>query len=289
MKKKILLLLLCVTTLLMSGCGDKFAKEKEAIAKAEKAAMATQLPVVEKPDFSKLPKPTPQERQNIWKKYSEDLSKFVAAEEKILAEMQKSDVQIAEMEKKAESDSDKKGLQEFKDKVKKDRVEFVRKISKGRLEGDTFIVGVGSTWQEVEMVYGKPKNEQKKYVGTKAYEYDGIVFEDHIGGGVPPKEVIMKWKSKGVQSVCLTGGNITSDAGIKIGMPRDEVIKVLKSKYVKKRDYQQDELFTGKGFDPATKNISDVIVAFSMQETLPYNMFIDYEDGKLTRYMVAPY
>ena len=48
MKKKILLLLLCVTTLLMSGCGDKFAKEKEAIAKAEKAAMATQLPVVEK-------------------------------------------------------------------------------------------------------------------------------------------------------------------------------------------------------------------------------------------------
>ena len=99
----------------------------------------------------------------------------------------------------------------------------------------------------------------------------------------------MKWKSKGVQSVFLTGRNITSDAGVKIGMPRDEVIKVLKSKYVKKRDYQQDELFTGKGFDPATKNISDVIVAFSMQETLPYNMFIDYEDGKLTRYMVAPY
>ena len=186
MKKKILLLLLCVTTLLMSGCGDKFAKEKEAIAKAEKAAMAMQLPVVERPDFSKLPKPTPQERQNIWKKYSEDLSKFVAAEEKILAEMQKSDVQIAEMEKKAESDSDKKGLQEFKDKVRKDRIEFVKKISKGRLEGDTFIVGVGSTWQEVEMVYGKPVNVQKPNRGFREYKYDGIEFEDHIGGGAYP-------------------------------------------------------------------------------------------------------
>ena len=41
--------------------------------------------------------------------------------------------------------------------------------------------------------------------------------------------------------------------------------------------------------DCKQENISDVIVAFSMQETLPYNMFIDYEDGKLTRYMVAPY
>ena len=126
-------------------------------------------------------------------------------------------------------------------------------------------------------------------MGSKAYEYDGIVFEDHIGGGVPPKEVIMKWKSKGVQSVFLTGRNITSDAGVKIGMPRDEVIKVLKSKYVKKFDRQKDELFTGSGFDPATKNISDVIVAFSMQETLPYNMFIDYKDGKLSRYIIAPH
>ena len=48
-------------------------------------------------------------------------------------------------------------------------------------------------------------------------------------------------------------------------------------------------MFTGKGFDPAAKNISKFIVSFSMQETLPYNMFIDYEDGKLTRYTVAPH
>ena len=44
--KKIILLLLCMAALIMSGCGDKFAKEKEEITKREKAAMAMQLPVM---------------------------------------------------------------------------------------------------------------------------------------------------------------------------------------------------------------------------------------------------
>lgn len=59
--KKILLLLLCMTTLIMAGCGDKFAKEKEAITKAEKDAMAMQLPVMTKPDDWKQPRPSQQE------------------------------------------------------------------------------------------------------------------------------------------------------------------------------------------------------------------------------------
>ena len=146
--KKILMLFLCVATLLVAGC-DKFAKEKDAITKAEKIAMATELPPLVKPDFTKQPRPSRQEIENAWKKYREDLDKFVEAEEKILDEMRKSDVRIAEMEKKAENDSEKKNLQEFKEKVLKERIEFVKKVSKGRLYGDTFIVGVGSTWQEV--------------------------------------------------------------------------------------------------------------------------------------------
>ena len=59
--EKLLLLLLCMAMLVMSGCGDKFAKEKEAVTKAEKAAMAMQLPVVVKPDNWKQPRPTKQE------------------------------------------------------------------------------------------------------------------------------------------------------------------------------------------------------------------------------------
>ena len=60
--KKVILLLLCMAALLMSGCGDKFAKEKEAITKAEKAAMAIQLPVLVKPDEWKQPRPTKEEK-----------------------------------------------------------------------------------------------------------------------------------------------------------------------------------------------------------------------------------
>ena len=287
--KKILLMLLCLSALLLSGC-DKFAKEKEEVARTEKAAMAMELPTLVRPDFSKQARPDRKTVENSWKKYQEDLDKFIEVEEKILAEMRKTDARIAEMEARASNDSEKKDLREFKDNVQKARKEFVKKISKGRLYGDTFIVGVGSTWQEVEMVYGKPVNVQKPNRGFREYKYDGIEFEDHIGGGAypPGSEKLKKWRSKSVESVFLTGTGITSDAGVKIGMTHDEVFKILKSKYVKKSDYQKEEMHAGKGYDHAAKKTFDVIVSYSMQETSPFNMFVDFTDNKLTRYVVAP-
>lgn len=285
--KKILVMLLCLATFIMAGCGDKYAKEKEAITKAEKAAMAMELPVVKRPDFSKMPKPTNEERKKLWKQYREDFSKLVAVEEKMLEEMRKSDAQIAELEKKAESDSDKKNLKEFKDKLRKDRIEFVKKVSKGRLYGDTFIVGVGSTWQEVEMVYGKPLNEQKKHSGVKLYKYDGIEFEDHIGGGVPPREKIMKWKSRDVQSVDVVGSNITSDAGVKIGMTRDEVFKMLKSKYIKKRDYQDNVLKDTYTTQNGIVVDTNMILQYSSKETLPCHIWFNLKEGKINKYVVS--
>ena len=92
----VILFLLGMAMLLMSG-GDKFAKEKEAISKAEKAVMSMQLPVVVKPDNWKEPRPTKQEGEQ----YKEGLDKLIAAETKILAEMQKSDSQISQMLSKA--------------------------------------------------------------------------------------------------------------------------------------------------------------------------------------------
>ena len=47
---------------------------------------------------------------------------------------------------------EKKDLKAFKDKMQQERMAFVRKVSKGRLRGDTFIVGVGSTWQESSLI-----------------------------------------------------------------------------------------------------------------------------------------
>lgn len=44
--KKLLVLAVLLIAVIASGCGDKFAKEKEAITKAEQAAMAMKLPEV---------------------------------------------------------------------------------------------------------------------------------------------------------------------------------------------------------------------------------------------------
>ena len=279
--KKLLLLLLCLAALIVSGCGDKFAKEKEAISKAEKAAMAIQLPVLAKPDDWKQPRPTKQE----YAQYQAGLDKLIAAEKKILAEMYKSDAQISALLKKAADESEKKDLLAFKDKVRQERINFVKKISKGRLSGDTFIVGIGSTWQEVEMVYGKPADTGKVFLGSKEYNYKGMQFEDHIGGGVPPLEVRKKWVSRSVQSVSVTDSRITSDAGIRIGMTRDEVNKILKSKYVNKTNNPgRNEL----KIDRFNKNDeTDSISRFAMKDTAPYNMFLEYKKGKLVRYSVA--
>ena len=101
--KKLLILLLCIAALVVSGCGDKFAKEKEAVSKAEKAAMSMQLPVVIKPDNWKQSRPTKQEGE----RYQAGLNKLITAEKKILAEMQKSDAQISQMLRKASDESEK--------------------------------------------------------------------------------------------------------------------------------------------------------------------------------------
>ena len=282
MMKKLLLLLLCMATLIVSGCGDKFAKEKEAVTKAEKAAMSMQLPVVVKPDNWKQPRPAKQEGEQ----YKADLDKLIAAETKILAEMQKSDAQISQMLSKASDEQEKKDVLAFRDKVRQDRINFVKNVSQGRLSGDTFIAGVGSTWPEVEMVYGKPVSTGKEFIGSKEYDYNGIKFEDWIGGGVPPLEVRKEWVSRTVGCVTVTDENITSDAGIRLGMTYDEVYNILKSKYVNKtynpkRDTMRFDKF-GKG------DVINVTVQFAMKETWPYLMFLDFKKGKLVRYAVAP-
>ena len=127
MKKLVFLFLL--VSLILSGCGDKFAKEKEEILKAEQSAMAMQLPQLVKPDYTKNPPPTRQEYEKYW----QDFKKLVETETAILDKMRKSDAKIVEIEGKA-TESEKKDLQMFKDKVRKARVDFVKKISKGRME-----------------------------------------------------------------------------------------------------------------------------------------------------------
>lgn len=147
------------------------------------------------------------------------------------------------------------------------------------------IIGFGSTWQEVEMAYGKPLKTGKDGTGFKEYFYDGIIFRDWIGKGAPPPEIIKKWISAEVQAVVVTG-NITSDAGAKIGMTKDELHKTLKSKYARKSKYPKDDLFESRG---QSIDIFEVIIGFSMQETLPHNLFCTFKDDKLIQYSVSPH
>ncbi len=285
--KKLLLLLLCLMTVVASGCGDKFSKEKEAMEKAEKAALAVEVPVVVKPEYSKYPKTFQEE----FKKYMDNLKRLIDVEEKVVAETRKSDAQIDELLKKAENDSEKKSLQEFRDKLHKERLVFVKKVSKGRLYGDTFIVGVGSTWQEVEMVYGRPKGNSREHGGFREYIYDGIVFRDWIDGGayMPNDPRLINWRSTEVQAVNVKGKGFTSDAGVKMGMSRDEVLKVLRAKYVKKSQNQKQELDLSKGEAPNSTDYFDTVTWYSMQDTAPYHIYLGYKNGKLANYAVAPH
>ena len=280
--KKFLLLLLCVTILFMSGCGDKFAKEKEAISNAEKTAMSMQLPVLVKPDDWKQPRPPRQE----YMQYQAGLDKLIAAEKKILAEMRKSDAQITALLNKAGNESEKKDLLGFRDKIHQDRINFVTKISRNRLSGDPFIVGVGSTWEEVEMVYGKPLGAGKPFIGAKEYDYKGLSFKDWIGGGVPPLEVRKKWVSRTVLYASATDKKIVSDAGIRVGMTRDEVYKILKPKYVNKTYNAKRNVMQ---VDRSKKEDgTDIVVQFAMKETGPNLMFLEFKKGRLVRYTAGP-
>ena len=266
--KKLLILAILLISVIASGCGDKFAKEKEAITKAEQAAMAMKLPEVVVP--RSIEKPTRED----WEKYQKNFKELIETETKMLAEMKKSDAKIAEMEKTA-SESEKKDLKAFKDKIQKARIEFVRKVSKGRLSGDTFVVGVGSTWQEIEMVYGTPKSKKSDY----DYDYGGLTFSDWYSKGVPPKGY--KFVSDGPQALTVTSDKYVSDAGVKIGMTKDEFYKTLRSKYVKKNKYiKEDTMRTEKDF---------IVYSFAMQDTMPYNLFPEFKDGKLVRYSVSPH
>ena len=194
--------------------------------------------------------------------------------------MRKNDAKIAELERTA-SETEKADLKAFKVRIHQARIAYVRRISMGKLRGDTFVVGVGSTWQEIEMALGEPVTKRSEY----NYDYGGLTFKDwHSKGALPAG---YKFVSKGPQAVEVTSERFVSDAGVRIGMSCDEVLRILQSKYVKKENYQKDTLHTGK--TSGAGGTGDFIAVFSMQGTLPHNIFCDFRNDRLVRYMVSPH
>lgn len=281
MLKKIIFVFMCIASIVLSGCGDRFAKEKEEILKIEKVAMSMDVPILENPFVNYHPSGYSPEFNKKLDEYYKGMKKLKEVETKVLEKMRESDTKITEMERKAD-DSEKKDLKAFKDKVRAARIEFVKKISKRRLNADPVIVGIGSTWQEVEMVYGKPNPKSS----DNDWYYDGLYLWSFVGRGAPKDA--HKFKSDGPMVLELSGDKFKANSGIKIGMPREEVRRILKEKFVPK-----DEYTTKKGFMLSEGSDSrgeiDHITWYAMEDTAPELITLCiYKDGKLVKYGQYP-
>ena len=257
-----------------SSKGGDVISQLEEILKNEQAAMSVPIPDLRKPmpDYNKKIYPTRQEYQQ----YSDNFNRLIEIEEHILAETRNSDAKLAELEFTA-GNSKKKELNDYKQKILQNRIAFVKKVSKGRLMGDPLIVGAGSTWQEIEMVYGTPT--LIKTGGTWGYAYDGLTFKDiYTKGGLPPQGT--KWWGTQAKEVELTNPKFTSDAGIKIGMTRAEVQTILRANYVHK-----SKVSKGLVFEKIANIDRDSVFHYSMQNTeFIFGMVCDYRNGRLIRY-----
>ena len=97
-------------------------------------------------------------------------------------------------------------------------------------------------------------------------------------------EARKRWKSRNVEVVTVTRNNITSDAGVKLGMTLEDVQKVLKEKYVKKSKYPKSGFEFSKIIDPRSKNEKYDVMHYSMKDTEPVFVAIfEFENGKLIK------
>lgn len=185
--------------------GTDYIHAAENIKKSEAALLQPQIPV--------------------------DLPTLIALEKKILAGIEDNDIRLEELRRLAKKDniSDDE-VASFISSIKKARIDWVRRASAGRLLYVTDTVqgvGEGSTWEEIQIVFGKPKVVDR-HPGGIEYKYDGLVFCAWMGGGknVDPNT----WKSDRAIYFNITGPNYTSDKGIKLGMTNNEITALL-SKY----------------------------------------------------------
>ena len=142
-------------------------------------------------------------------------------EKKVWAKVEANNARMEKLRDAArkENISDKE-VDAFIDEVREGRIAWVKKASAKRSirETDTVMgLSSGSTWEEIQIVLGKPEILKKEPGGIE-YVYDGLSFRAWIGGGKNADPVT--WKSYVTMSFHMTGTNYTSDKGVKIGMSR---------------------------------------------------------------------
>ena len=193
------------TSVVFNTKGTDYILTAESIKKSEDALLQQQIP--------------------------DDLTDLINLEKRILTGIEANNIRLEELRELSKKDniSDDE-VASFISNIQKKRVEWVRKASAERMLHATDTVqgvGQGSTWEEIQIVFGKPKAIDKR-PGGMVYDYGGLIFMAGFYGGKngDPKT----WKPDVAMLFEFTSPNYTSDKGVKIGMTNDAITGML-SKY----------------------------------------------------------
>ncbi len=249
-------ILVLVTALLATGCGEeeKFNKEKAAILEDMKLVRQIKVPQDIKGDALDLA------IRESGKRHKEALQ---AVDDKLKA--------LGEKYGKA----DKKFAAEAEDlrkTLKQDHIEWMKAAVAPKIKGDSVMgVGIGCRWEEIEEILGEPI-EIKQTAGFKEFKYPGLVFNeikdyDETDGKDRPALY-------GPDAYYMTGTGYKTGCGIQIGMTKEQVIEKYRGKFSMMDDHT-DPKFILMRYDPTPDHLH------------AYNQFMQLTDGKLTRLIVA--
>ena len=216
--------MVCTLGILLTGCGSKYKTATDEIINSEKKLFEQKVTNVKY--FGWIKNESKEAYNTRKEQYKKEMAALKAEEMKILATIESHNAKFDEIKVLAKEEKiSENDVNLFINSVKQARVDWVKKISFERMQGDTIKgVGSGSTWEEVQIVFGKPVESQSDR-GMIRYKYDGLEFYDGSGKGAPlPGQ---KWESYGPSIWEMTNPIYVTDGGAQIGMSLRDVSSTL--------------------------------------------------------------
>lgn len=256
MIRQILAVLLTILALLATGCGEeeKFNKAKAEIL--EEARQAEQIQV---------PSGLSGEALN---------TAIREASRRHKETLDRAEARFRELEKQFAGEDPKFNaeVEEARKHLKESRIQWLTKAFAPKIKGDPVMgVGIGCSWSEIEEVLGEPL-ERKETPYFKEFKYPGLVFNEirDRGEGTGRPAVPLY----GPDAYYLTGESYQTGSGIRIGMTKEEVLRVYQGKLASLDDHT-DPRFILMKYDPTPDHRH------------AYNQFMQLTNGRLTRLIVA--
>ena len=271
-----LFLMICILGTLLTGCGSKYKAATDEIINSEKKLFEQKVTNVK---YFGWIKNESKEAYNARKEqYKKEMTALKAEEMKILATIEGHNAKFDEIKALAKEEKiNENDVNSFINSVKQARIDWVKKISFERMQGDTIKgVGSGSTWEEVQIVFGKPIESQSDR-GMMRYKYDGLEFYDGSSKGAPlPGQ---KWESYGPSIWEMTNPIYVTDGGAQIGMSLRDVSSTLAKNGSFAVNYAANDIMC---FEYALHNAQG-------KSTNKYPVFAFITNYKLSRYAVSPH